>query len=123
MVKHACVTAMTNSQPDPYAPTNSDLGHQADGAELTSADRTLALIDQVIGLQAELAEERYRHDRELEGLETRTKELQESLDEANKQASDVATRLGEVLASRSWRLGQVLIRPAHLVKSRLNRLR
>ena len=90
---------------------------------LSEGDRTLALIDQVIGLQAELAEERYRHDRELEGFVARDKLLRDSVEEANQRASDLATRLEDVLASRSWRLGRTLLRPAHLLKSRLGRIR
>ena len=141
-----CATLMTNFEPNAAA-SSSDSGqgavashvtnpgteiageeHGAHGTvfreyepQFSSSERILALIDQVIGLQAELAEERYRHDRELEGLELRAAELEESLKEAKKQAADLAERLEEVLASHSWRLGQAFLRPVHRIKSRLIR--
>ena len=106
-----------------YEPSNYEFPFRDDESHLTAGDRTLALIDQVIGLQAELAEERYRHDRELEGFVAREKEFRESVDEVNNRASELATRLEEVLRSRSWRLGQAVLRPAYVIKSRLNRHR
>ena len=72
-------------------------------------DRVLSLIDQVIGLQAEMAEQRYRHDLALwatvEDADAQRKDL-----EARAIGSE--TRVAEVLASRSWRIGQALLRPA-----------
>jgi len=106
-----------------YEPSDYEFDFQDDEAHLTAGDRTLALIDQVIGLQAELAEERYRRDRELEAFVAGEREFRKSVDEANNRASELATRLEEVLASRSWRLGQAVLRPAHVIKSRLIRLR
>ena len=104
-------------------PSDYEFDFRDDEAHLTVGDRTLALIDQIIGLQAELAEERYRHDRELEGFVAREREFRESVEEVNNRASELATRLEEVLTSRSWRLGQAVLRPAYVIKSRLNRLR
>ena len=106
-----------------YEPSDYGFDFRDDEAGLTSGDRSLALIDQVIGLQAELAEERYRHDRELEGFVAREKEFRKSVDEANNRTSELTTRLEEVLTSRSWRLGQAVLRPAHVIKRRLNRFR
>ena len=94
-----------------------------DDPDLLAANRTLALIDQVIGLQAELAEETYRHDREAEGYAAREWELRQSLDEANKAATEATAQLEEVFASRSWRLGQLVIKPLHRIGERFKGLR
>ena len=74
-----------------------------------SADRVLGLLDQIIGLRAELAEAKYQQDRTLRVARA---EMRRSMQEAQDRALASEQRVEEVLSSRSWRLGQAVIRPA-----------
>lgn len=55
-------TEESNRAEGDVAPNTAKAPAPPTPADLASLDRTLALTDQVIGLQAELAEARYRHD-------------------------------------------------------------
>lgn len=65
----------------------------------------MSLTDQVLGLQAELAEERYRNSLARQAAADREEELTRSL-------RSTQARLDEVLQSRSWRYGHNVIRLA-----------
>ena len=79
-----------------------------DDPEFASPERVVTLIDQVVGLQAELAEERYQHDHMLRNFIADTDRNVESLE---LRARSSEQRVEEVLSSRSWRLGQLIARP------------
>jgi SAM-dependent methyltransferase len=83
-------------------------------------DRVLSLIDQVVGLQAEMAEERYRHDLALwaatVAADEQRKELESQALRAEERAAAAELRVTEVLTSRSWKAGQAIFRPASLLR-------
>jgi hypothetical protein len=72
-------------------------------------DRVLALVDEVIGLKAELAAQQYRHDLALWAMAERAAELEARTAHAEKYVNDMKM-------SRSWRLGQTLLRPAEALR-------
>jgi SAM-dependent methyltransferase len=88
--------------------------------EFESKERVLSLIDEVIGLQTELAELRYQHDRELDIVVREKLRLESSIADLTARAEASEARVEEVLASRSWRIGQTVIRPLHLFRRRLS---
>jgi SAM-dependent methyltransferase len=80
-------------------------------------DRAISLIDQVIGLQAEIAQERYRHELALAAASevartavTRRQEVERQVESAEARAAASQRQLTEMLASRSWRVGRTLAR-------------
>ena len=94
----------------------SDIPSAAGGSTAPSAtplvsatDRVLALVDEVIGLKAELAAQQYRHDLALWAMEERAAEMEARTIHAEQ-------RLDDVLASRSWRLGQPALRLAEVAR-------
>lgn len=76
-------------------------------------DRVLALVDETIGLRSEMAEQRYRNDLALwavmEEAEARRVEM-----EARVAAAE--QRVDDLLASRSWRIGQLVLRPVDVLR-------
>lgn len=114
--------------PPPAAPTTpADLADEPgvlhdDDPRLVSVDRMLFLVDQLIGLQAQLSQERHDHDRELIGLQAQLSQERHdhdrALNTALQQERQAVARVEEILSSRTWRLGQLWVRPA----SRLRRL-
>ena len=91
--------------------------------QFQSPERVLSLIDEVIGLQTELAELRYQHDRELATLHAAEAQFDLSLNELNRRAEAAEARVSGLLSSRSWQLGQQLAKPLHLFRSRIRRRR
>lgn len=87
-----------------------------DGAgDVGATDRLLALVDEVIGLQAELAETRYRNDQVLRAAadteECLRAELADRVSELETRALASEARVEELLRSASWRLGQLMVKP------------
>lgn len=72
------------------------------------------MVDEVIGLKAELAAQQYRHDLAVWALTERAAQLEA-------RAVQAETHMNAMKVSRSWRLGQALLRPAeatrHLLRS------
>jgi SAM-dependent methyltransferase len=81
-------------------------------------DRVLSLVDQVIGLQAEIAEERYRHDLALwaaaEAADAERKRLL-----AHAALAD--ERVTNLVQSRTWRIGHAVLGPPHRLRRLLRR--
>ena len=84
-----------------------------------SPERVLSLIDEVIGLQTELAELRYQHDRELATLHAEKARTDLSLDGLNRRAEAAEARVTELVSSRSWQVGQQMARPLHLLRNKI----
>lgn len=76
-----------------------------------SPERVLYLLDEVMGLQAELAQMRYQHDQDLDELRRDKVRLESSLEESLIRAVSAERRIDDLLASRSWRIGQLVLRP------------
>jgi SAM-dependent methyltransferase len=101
--------------------TARELGADTDATDVEpryDVDRVVSLIDQVIGLRAELAEERYHHELALEAAganaDNRLKELVANAQQAEDRASAAERRLAEILGSRSWRRQTVQLPVAFL---------
>ena len=81
-----------------------------------SPERVLFLVDQLIGLQTQLAELRYQCDRELESLRSEKLQLERSVEELTLRVRSADARVEGVLSSKSWLLGQRLLRPMHRIR-------
>lgn len=89
--------------------------------EFQHPERVLSLIDEVIGLQTELSEIRYQHDRELGTLQLQRALVESSLADLASRAEASEARVEELLSSRSWWLGQRLLQPLAFARNRLRR--
>jgi hypothetical protein len=89
--------------PDAAVPPASDM------------DRVLSLVDEVIGLKAELAAQQYRHDLTVWAMTERAAELET-------RTAVAEQRVDEILASRSWWLGQLVFAPADKIRRLRRRL-
>ena len=89
--------------------------------EFERPERILTLIDEVIGLQTELAELRYQHDQELGRLHIEERRLKISMDGLTERATSAESRINELLASRSWKVGQQLAKPLSILSQALRR--
>ena len=87
--------------------------------EFQSPERVLSLIDEVIGLQTELAELRYQHDRELATVHAEKARTDLSLDGLNLRAEAAEARVRDLVSSRSWKVGQQMARARHLLRSKI----
>ena len=81
-----------------------------------SPEQVLFLVDQLIGLQSQLAELRYQCDRDLESLRSEKLQLERWVEELTIRVSSADARVEALLASKSWVLGQKLLGPVHRIR-------
>lgn len=84
-------------------------------------ERILSLVDEVIGLQTELAELRYQHDQELSHLHVEKDRLELSLDQLTKRATSAESQVNEMRASKSWKVGQQFAKPLATLRRLIRR--
>ena len=95
------------------------LGPEPDAADVEpryDIDRVVSLVDQIIGLRAEVAEERYHHELALEAAVASSNDRLKELLAASQQAEDRATASERRVAENSgprarWRAGRTSSAP------------
>jgi hypothetical protein len=84
--------------------------------EPVTAERFLEMTDRILGLEAELAQTRYRSNMEAQALadqlQTNTNALVSSeLEQTRLREAALHQQIAELYTSRTWRVGRLVIRP------------